>query len=183
MANPNLSHTIASILATGVLIVGSAFVASGLKTDLLGGGQSSSLEETGIRSSVDPVDEVWPTAPAAANLTVEIKGIRHARGKIVVLLYGDAASFNSSDYESAIDYAEIDARTGTQTHEFSDLVSETIAVTIFHDENGDGQFNMAGELPLEAYGTSGATGPYDMPSFSAAQVANGHVAIQLHYPE
>ena len=41
---------------------------------------------------------------------------------------------------------------------------------------------MEGDLPLEGYGTSGARGPYDEPSFAQAAVDPGAVTIEVHYP-
>ena len=99
-----------------------------------------------------------PSAPAAATstLTVKIKGIRNAKGKIAVVLYGDAKGFPlDPSSAAAAKQVDIDPQTLTATVVFEKLPQGVYAATVLHDENmvGKMEFDSAG-TPLEGYGIS-----------------------------
>jgi uncharacterized protein (DUF2141 family) len=104
-----------------------------------------------------------PTNPAPATpaqststLTVRIKGIRNTKGKIDVVLYGDAKGFPlDPSSAAAIKQVDIDPQTLTATAVFEKLPQGVYAATVLHDENmvGKMEFDSQG-TPLEGYGIS-----------------------------
>ncbi|WP_419906660.1 DUF2141 domain-containing protein [Hoeflea sp.] len=118
---------------------------------------------------------------AAADIQLTIDGVRNARGSVYVLLFDNPAAFAQIDTNRAIDFAEIRARPGKLTHVFRGLDAGPFAIMLFHDENGDGDFNMAGERALEGYGLSGSKGPDDFPDFRNASFSSGAVSVKIHY--
>jgi uncharacterized protein (DUF2141 family) len=95
-------------------------------------------------------------APATSTLTVKIKGIRNAKGKIAVVLYGDAKGFPlDPSGATAAKRVDIDPQTLTATVVFEKLPQGVYAATVLHDENmvGKMEFDSAG-TPLEGYGIS-----------------------------
>jgi uncharacterized protein (DUF2141 family) len=99
-----------------------------------------------------------PAAPAqgASTLTVKVKGIRNAKGKIAVVLYGDGKGFPlDPSSAAAAKHVDIDPQTLTATVVFEKLPQGVYAATVLHDENmvGKMEFDSAG-TPLEGYGIS-----------------------------
>jgi len=99
-----------------------------------------------------------PSAPAQATstLTVKIKGIRNAKGKIDVVLYGNANGFPlDPSNAAAVKQVNIDPQSLTATVVFEKLPQGVYAATVLHDENlvGKIEFDSAG-TPLEGYGIS-----------------------------
>ena len=97
------------------------------------------------------------TAPqGTSTLTIKIKGIRNAKGKIGVVLYGDAKGF-PLDPSSAVaaKQVDVDPKTLTATVVFEKLPQGVYAATVLHDENlvGKMEFDSQG-MPLEGYGIS-----------------------------
>ncbi len=114
-------------------------------------------------------------------LSVAVQGLRSNDGQLIVLVYDDEEAWNSFDMEGLVGYRALAPADAAQVAHFPELTEGPYAVALHHDINGNGDFDMSGEVPLEGYGLSGATGPADEPSFKRASVAPGHVAIQLHY--
>jgi uncharacterized protein (DUF2141 family) len=98
------------------------------------------------------------SAPAqgTSTLTVKIKGIRNAKGKIDVVLYGDGKGFPlDPSLAAAVKQVDVDPQTLTATVVFEKLPQGVYAATVLHDENlvGKMEFDSAG-TPLEGYGIS-----------------------------
>jgi uncharacterized protein (DUF2141 family) len=95
-------------------------------------------------------------AQSTSSLTVKIKGIRNAKGKIAVVLYGDEKGFPLDPSNAvAAKQVEIDPQTLTATVVFDKLPQGVYAATVLHDENmvGKMEFDPQG-TPLEGYGIS-----------------------------
>jgi len=114
------------------------------------------------------------TPQGASTLTVKVKGIRNAKGKIGIVLYGKEDGFPMDPSSSvARQMVEIDPKTMTATAVFANLPAGTYAATVLHDENliGKMEFDAQG-VPLEGYGVSNdpdsSSGP---PSYDAAKFA------------
>jgi uncharacterized protein (DUF2141 family) len=105
-------------------------------------------------------DQATPTAATpvqgTSTLTIKIKGIRNAKGKIDVALYGSDKGF-PLDPSSAVGMkqVDVDAKTMTATVIFEKLPQGNYAATVMHDENlvGKMEFDASG-VPLEGYGIS-----------------------------
>lgn len=160
-----------SLAITFTLLIALGFLASRVPVSMAG--QNNAATETAADSA--PVPEFLDTG-----LRVDITNVRNDEGKVIVLVFADADAFADYDYTRAVGYAE-QAAAGTLQFEFPELREGPYAISLFHDENDDDDLNMDGIYPLEGYGTSGATGPYDEPSFSEAAVSPGRVSIRMYY--
>lgn len=140
-----------------------------------------------------PAQTAPPATPAAApapasadpsTVTVKVKGIRNAKGKIDVVLYASSAGFPlDPSGAAAMKQVDIDPKTMTATIVFEKLPQGAYAATVLHDENlvGKMEFDSQG-MPLEGYGISNnpdsSSGP---PSFDDAKfkVDKPDVAIDI----
>lgn len=106
---------------------------------------------------------LWASSPSldaqtkdTTTLTVRVTGARNAKGKIGVTLFQDAPGF-PDDASKAIrqQSAEIDPKTMSAQITFKDVPQGTFAVSVLHDENGNGKMdkNFVG-IPKEGYGAS-----------------------------
>ena len=130
----------------------------------------------------------------AADLTVEIAGIRSNDGVIVLGLYDTSDGFNLAlkvfDYPDGFVRdagrflgASIRADTGIRRAVFWSLPPGRYAVIVFQDANRDGRIdkNIVG-VPTEAYGFSrNASGFLGPPSFddAAVEMSDGSLSIQI----
>ncbi len=135
-----------------------------------------------------------PGSAAAADLTVEIAGIRSNDGVIVLGLYDTADGFdlalkafdNPDGFVRDTDRflgASIRADTGIRRTVFSSLSPGRYAVIVFQDSNRDGRIgkNLVG-IPTEPYGFSrNATGFLGPPKFSdaAVEVSEDDMSIRI----
>jgi len=115
------------------------------------------------------------------SLDVQIHGARSNAGSVVVMVFDNAQAFNNYDYNQAVGYKEVPASTRPLVATFPHLRSGPYAVTVFHDENEDLEFNISGQYPLEGYGTSNAKNYTQTLSFEQALVDAGAVSIELFY--
>ncbi|GGI71494.1 hypothetical protein GCM10007973_05590 [Polymorphobacter multimanifer] len=110
-------------------------------------------------------------APAAAeDLTVNLESLRVPKGKIVLCLWNSATKFPDCDAGQPAQRVTIDAADADKPVVFKDVPPGVIAVSAFHDENGNGKFdtNFIG-LPLEGTAASNNAKPrMGPPSYKAA---------------
>jgi uncharacterized protein (DUF2141 family) len=113
-------------------------------------------------------------AESTSTLTVKIKGIRNAKGKIAVVLYGDERGFPLDPSNAvAAKQVDIDPQTMTATVVFDKLPLGVYAATVLHDEKlvGKMEFDPQG-TPLEGYGISNnPDSSQGAPSFSDSKFA------------
>ena len=103
----------------------------------------------------------------AADLTVEIKGLTSANGQVYIALYDKAEGWMKGGFKN-VDTA---AKKDRVTYEFKDLPAGEYAISLYHDENGNGKFdsNLVG-MPIEPYGFSNdAMGNFGPPTFEQAK--------------
>jgi uncharacterized protein (DUF2141 family) len=131
-----------------------------------------------------------PTAPVQGNstLTVKIKGIRNAKGKIDVVLYNKGDGFPMERTGAiSMKQVDVDPKTMTATVVFDKLAEGTYAATVLHDENmvGKMEFDAQG-TPIEGYGISNnpdsSSGPptWDASKFTVSQ-AGAAIEIAMIY--
>ena len=138
-----------------------------------------------IAHSVAPVEaaEAAGKAPTHDGLVIEIQGIEHDKGKILVMIYDDEGAWERYDDQQMAAYYEFDAvETGVRL-DFDTLTAGPYAIALWHDENGDGELDMAQGYPMEGYGTSGARDAYDEVPWSRAAIEPGLVTVRMYYPE
>lgn len=91
-----------------------------------------------------------------ATLTVRVTGARNTKGKIWVTVFRDAQGF-PDDPSKAVRQQSVDIDPNTMSAQvtFKDLPQGTFAVSVLHDENGNGKMdkNFVG-MPKEGYGAS-----------------------------
>ena len=102
----------------------------------------------------------FPSFAAQTNdtgtLTVRVTGARNARGKIWVTVFQDAQGFPDDASRAARQQSvDIDPNTMSAQVTFKDLPQGTFALSVLHDENGNGKMdkNFVG-MPKEGYGAS-----------------------------
>lgn len=117
----------------------------------------------------------------AQNVSLEVKmnGFENQTGKVKVGLYDSEANFLKTPYKSLM----ADVKSGTVTVTFKDVPKGIYAVSVYHDENNNGQLdrNSFG-MPVEGYGTSNdAKGFMGPPKFEDAKFAlNNNSKININ---
>jgi uncharacterized protein (DUF2141 family) len=121
----------------------------------------------------------------AAELRVRVTELRIDDGGVHFALYATAESFPKKDDRYA--GAEVKAKDGGATWVFRGLAPGRYAVAVFHDENGNGEFDQGFfGIPLEGYAFSnGATAFLSAPGFdeAAVNVSEGvtEITIEMTY--
>ena len=125
-----------------------------------------------------------PFVAIAADLQVEIKGLRNSKGQIKVGLYQKNGFPDSGAEFRGVNIKPIEKKTEAV---FQDVPEGTYAVGVIHDENMDGKLgkNALG-IPNEGYAFSNnARGTFGPPSFSDASFSVGTddkgMSIKMRY--
>ena len=108
-----------------------------------------------------------PATATAAELNVEIKGIASSSGDVYVAVYDKAEKWMKTGLASA----KVAAKKGSVTVTFKDLPEGDYAISLYHDENGNGKMdtNLIG-MPTEPYAFSNdAAGNFGPASFEQAK--------------
>lgn len=106
----------------------------------------------------------------AADITITVKGVRNAKGRIAVLAFVDDKGFPDRVTEAKTQ-SIVPARAGEVTLLLKDVPQGKVALTVLHDEDGDGKLkrNMIG-IPTEGVGMSGKPLGNRAPKFEDAVV-------------
>jgi uncharacterized protein (DUF2141 family) len=120
--------------------------------------------------------------PATADLTIKVVGARNAKGKVRVAIFRDAKGFPDEPANALKEnVADIDAKGLSAETVFPGLPPGTYAVTVIHDENGDGKMdkNFLG-MPKEGHAASNNPDPKRRaPKFEEAQFTLSAPALTL----
>ncbi len=114
-------------------------------------------------------------------IKITFNEIRNDTGNIIVMVFDDRDAYQAYDATKVVVYREVPAMQGSVNVEFSYLKSGPYAVVAFHDEDGNQDLNMDGDLPTEGYATSGATDAFDLPTFARASLGKDDVSITMYY--
>jgi len=109
----------------------------------------------------------------AADLIVQVDGVRNSEGLVRLALYDRAEDYPRKG--KAIVTEDVPAESGSMTFIIPGLAAGSYAIALFHDEDGDNDFdqNFIG-LPEEGYGFSmGAKAFLGAPRFAEAAFALG----------
>jgi uncharacterized protein (DUF2141 family) len=89
-----------------------------------------------------------------ASLVIELQGVRNSNGILRIAIFEKNAGF-PDNAEKAVKHISVHAQAGTKTVEINDLPYGEYAISLLHDENGNGKmdFNIFG-IPVEGYGFS-----------------------------
>ncbi len=185
---PTNKQRVAAVLTTAALVMSGAWTASLAKLGQTNGkavadGIAVSKPVPKTENTQDSKLETSVSAEQTNNpyLTVSINGVRNSKGKIYIMVFDNAAAYASYDYQQAVGFAELPASTRRITTKFPDLADKAYAVSVFHDENGNQQFDMQGDYPAEGYGTSLAKSAYDNLKFHQAIVGPGPIGVRIFY--
>lgn len=186
MPSPTKLALVSGLVMTAGIFLGGAWIASAMPGDKAaalsaGAHTARSMPQPSPGGSREEARR--PTLGTASPLHLSIHGVRGPEGKVLVLVFDTPSAFDALDYTQAVGYAELPATTASLTHVFDSLIAGPYAIALFHDENGNQDFDMVDGYPAEGYGTSNASGPYDMPTFQRASVRAGHVVVDIHYPD
>jgi uncharacterized protein (DUF2141 family) len=127
-----------------------------------------------------------PAASPQNPLDIEVIGLRNDSGEVGCSLFNDAQAFPRDD-SKVLRHVWAPIRSHKAICEFTDLAPGDYAAVVFHDENGDHEFNMnAFGMPMEGYGFSNdAAALFAPPDFkSAAFTYNGthlYIVINIRY--
>lgn len=119
----------------------------------------------------------------AASLTVTVSGIHSTKGKLIACLWKDGAGFPTCQ-KSRTALRQTHGVTGaTMLLSFPGIPAGRYALTVQHDENGDGkmQRNFIG-MPTEGVGVS--NNPGGMPGYQKSLVtvtAGTSIAVTMRY--
>jgi len=94
--------------------------------------------------------------PAQNTIVVTISNFDNNEGKAIIGLYSSKKDFLQKDYKSF--FKEIIDKSVQVS--FNDIPDGTYAVSVFHDEDSDDEFDMLfGFIPMEDYGNSNNVPP------------------------
>lgn len=110
------------------------------------------------------------SAAQAADLTVEAAGIRNNAGSVFVIVYNEARAFRSDRIDKAFAVASMAIPGERARITLHDVPPGSYAVSLFHDENKNGDFDMRRGVPKEGYGISNSRDRFDEPDFARAAV-------------
>ncbi len=118
----------------------------------------------------------------AADLQIHVTGFSSGDGDLHYSLYADPGHFPTR--EGRIAKGQVKARAGGVTVVIRDLAPGTYAVALFHDENGNDEFDQGFlGIPLEDYGFSNnVTVFFGPPSFAevAFELDDKGTRITIH---
>lgn len=128
---------------------------------------------------------VYGVAPAAAaDITVQVTGLRNQAGGVIVALHDSVRSFPSR-WEGALSVRRATAGPGPIAITFENVPDGRYAVIAVHDEDGDGKMSKSFiGLPQEGFGTSNNPSFFGPPRFSSAVVdirGSTTIRIQMVY--
>jgi len=185
---PDYAQRISAIAATGVFLLGGgwlASLASPISAVVAPYGNSELRASTETPKSGAQAPAILAKAEHQPSLqrsmTVRISGVRSDSGSIYVFLYDNEEAFTRYDIERAVDFRKINASSRTMVLKFRDLEQSAYAVSVFHDENDNEEFDLSAGYPLEGYATSGARSAYHEPTFEEASTRAEAVSLSMHY--
>ena len=114
------------------------------------------------------------TAAVAGDVTVTVTGVRSGDGQVAGALFDSAGTWLEGDRKAA--GARMPAARGSVELVFEDVPPGSYGIAVYHDENGNGEFDTSGlGLPIEGLGFSngGRVSLFGPPAFEAARVTVG----------
>ncbi len=123
--------------------------------------------------------------PAAAlDVTITVKGIRNAKGKIAAVAFANKDGF-PDQVAKALAQAVVEAHQGTVTLTLKNVPAGKVAITVLHDEDANGKLNRnIFGIPLEGVCMSGKPPGNRPPTFDDAAIElkkNHQLEVTLKY--
>ena len=125
------------------------------------------------------------SATGIGSVEVSVSGLRSAKGQVLACLTAKAKGFPDCRLDPSARKLAVPAG-GTVTLLYSGLPPGSYAVSLLHDENGNGKADMTLMIPREGFGFSrDAAARFGPPKFSAAAFDVGadevSVPIRMRY--
>jgi len=103
------------------------------------------------------------------DVSVTVTSLRNARGSVVACLTAKPVSFPDCSKDAASRHLAIPASAKAVQLDFGAVAPGTYAVSLFHDENGNGKLDTVMMIPREGFGFSrDAKVRFGPPRFAAA---------------
>ncbi|MGD9931953.1 MAG: DUF2141 domain-containing protein [Mangrovibacterium sp.] len=111
-----------------------------------------------------------PSKEVSYSLLVNVENLRNSEGHVVFVLYNTQDAIPDKELNKYFKKNRGSISEGSSTVTFHELVPGEYAVSIFHDENNDGEIEKGFFLPKEGLGFSNyqSIGPTNKPSFDKA---------------
>ena len=108
--------------------------------------------------------------PPPQDVSVQLTGLRSGKGQVMACLTANAASFPDCGKDPAAAKLALPVRAGgSLTLDFGALPPGHYAISVFHDENGNGKLDKMLMIPSEGFGFSrDAPVRFGPPKFAAA---------------
>ena len=116
---------------------------------------------------------------SAADLTIEVRGIRSGDGRVLVAVHGPQSKDTFPSGDGVVADRRQPAQVGAVRFVVGDLSPGRYAVAAFHDANDNGELdtNLLG-IPSEGYGFGNdASAPFGPPDFEAAAITVGDTTV------
>ena len=115
----------------------------------------------------------------SATLEIDVAGLRSAKGIILICLTANPASFPNCEGGKDSRLLRVFANKAGPI-EVKGLVPGNYAISLVHDENGNGRLDKAILIPREGFGFSrNPTITFGPPKFSAVEVAVGQGEVKV----
>lgn len=120
-----------------------------------------------------------PDTTSEGTLLISIENVKKNKGKIMLAVYAEAENFLSEITYRSIQQA-VD-QSGVVTLKIADLPYGTYAISLYHDENNNGEMDANFmKIPKEPYGFSNnARGMFGPPKFEEAQFSFSNTDQQI----
>ena len=125
-------------------------------------------------------------AVAQSPMTINVEGLREAKGQLMVFVYDNAEDFPTKR-DRAVFSKSVPVTGASMEIAFDSVAAGTYGVAVYHDENMNGKMDRHWYgPPKEGYGASNdATGTLGPPSFDDAKFefneSKKRVKIIIHY--
>jgi uncharacterized protein (DUF2141 family) len=131
--------------------------------------ESSATPTPAAELSPSPIAAATPATGSENALDLEVVGLRNDAGEVGCSLFNDPVAY-PRDGSKVLSHVWAPIHDHKAACEFVGLKPGTYAAVVFHDENGDREFNMnAFGMPKEGYGFSNdAAALFGPPKFAAA---------------
>ncbi len=117
-------------------------------------------------------------APPGADVSVTVTGLRSAKGQVLACLTTGKRGFPDCTHDPAARHLILPAANGMKL-DFGPVPPGLYAVSLLHDENGNGKADMLLIMPREGFGFSrDAPVRFGPPSFAAAAFNVGDQPVQ-----
>ena len=129
-----------------------------------------------------------PVASHAADMTVQVTGVRNADGVVTLCLWDKPQNFPNCNDRPVLQRASASAKQGDVTLHLKDVAPGTYAISLYHDEKkiGHAPTDLIGKPTVGVGVSRDARGTLSAPSFKDAAFTvgdkPGQLTIKIDYP-